>query len=41
MLGPKLTGREFEGMAGAWAALFTPYDEKGRVNRVMVGRILD
>lgn len=41
MLGPELTGNEFGGMAGAWAALFTPYDEKGRVNGEMIARIVD
>ena len=32
---------EFEGMAGAYAAMFTPYDAKGRVDVEMIGRIMD
>lgn len=32
MLGPVLSGREFRGMQGAFAAMFTPFDTKGRVN---------
>ena len=28
----KFTGKEFKGMAGAHAAMFTPFDAKGRVN---------
>ena len=37
----KLTEKCFKGMAGAYAALFTPYDEKGRVNPEMIARIMD
>ena len=32
---------EFEGMAGAYAALFTPYDAKGRVDPEKIARIMD
>ena len=31
----------FEGMSGAYAAMFTPYDAKGRVNPEMISRIMD
>lgn len=31
----------FRGMSGAYAALFTPYDAKGRVDPEMVARIMD
>ena len=37
----KLTEKCFKGMSGAYAALFTPYDEKGRVNPEMIGKIVD
>ena len=36
-----LTEKCFKGMNGAYAALFTPYDEKGRVNPEMIGKIVD
>ena len=36
-----LTESCFSKMGGAYAALFTPYDAKGRVNPEMVGRIID
>ena len=36
-----LTEKCFKGMGGAYAALFTPYDEKGRVNPEMIGKIVD
>ena len=32
--------RTFKGMAGAYAAMFTPYDAKGRVNPEMIERII-
>ena len=31
----------FNGMSGAYAAMFTPYDAKGRVNPEMIARIMD
>lgn len=31
----------FDEMRGAYAAMFTPYDAKGRVNTEMIGRIMD
>lgn len=31
----------FKGMTGAYAAMFTPYDAKGRVNPEMIGKIMD
>ena len=31
----------FSGMPGAYAALFTPYDAKGRVNPEMISKIMD
>ena len=37
----KLTEKCFKGMAGAYAAMFTPYDAKGRVNPEMIARIID
>ena len=37
----KLTEKCFKGMNGAYAALFTPYDGKGRVNPEMIERIVD
>ena len=37
----RLTEKCFKGMGGAYAALFTPYDAKGRVNPEMIGRIVD
>ena len=37
----KLTGREFKGMAGAYAAMFVPYDRKGRIDTEAIGRIMD
>ena len=35
------TGRCFKGMGGADAALFTPYDAKGRVNTEMIEKMVD
>ena len=32
--------RTFKGISGAYAALFTPYDAKGRVNPEMIARII-
>ena len=37
----KLTERCFKGMGGAYAALFTPYDAKGRVNPEMIEMIVN
>ena len=37
----KLTEKCFKGMNGAYAALFTPYDAKGRVNPEAIARIVD
>ena len=37
----KLTGKEFRGMAGAYAAMFVPYDPKGRIDPETIGRIMD
>ena len=37
----KLTEKCFKGMNGAYAALFTPYDEKGRVNPEMIEKIVN
>ena len=37
----KLTEKCFQGMSGAYAALFTPYDAKGRVNPEMIAKIID
>lgn len=37
----KLTEKCFRGMNGAYAALFTPYDAKGRVNPEMVEKIIN
>jgi len=31
----------FDGMSGAYAAMFTPYDAKGCVNPEMISRIID
>ena len=36
-----LRGKCFDSMSGAYAALFTPYDAKGRVNPEMVERIIN
>ena len=36
----KLTEKCFKGMSGAYAALFTPYDAKGRVNPEMIEKIV-
>ena len=32
---------QFKGMYGAYAALFTPYDAKGRVDPEMVVHVMD
>ena len=37
----ELTGSEFKGMAGAHAAMFTPFDEKNRVNEEAIDQIVD
>ena len=37
----KLTEKCFNGMYGAYAAMFTPYDAKGRVIPEMIARIID
>ena len=37
----RLTEKCFKGMSGAYAALFTPYDAKGRVNPEMIERIIN
>ena len=35
-----MSKNEFNGMSGAYAAMFTPYDTKGRVNAEMIARIM-
>ena len=37
----KLTEKCFKGMSGAYAAMFTPFDAKYRVNEEMIERIVD
>ena len=37
----KLEGREFKGMAGAHAAMFTPFDAKGRVNEEAIDALIE
>ena len=37
----KLTEKCFMGMYGAYAAMFTPYDKKGRVDDETIARIID
>ena len=37
----KLTETYFTGMGGAYAALFTPYGAKGRVNPEMIGKVVN
>ena len=37
----KLTEKCFKGMYGAYAAMFTPYDKKGRVDCETIARIID
>ena len=37
----KLTGKEFKGMAGAFAAMFTPFDKKGRVNEEAIDALIE
>ena len=37
----KLTEKCFKGMYGAYAAMFTPYDKKGRVNPEMIEQIIE
>ena len=37
----RLTEKCFKGMAGAYAALFTPYDAKGRVNPERIAEIIE
>ena len=36
-----LTGCEFKGMAGAFAAMFTPFDRKGRVNGEAIDALVE
>ena len=36
-----MTGKCFKGMRGAHAAMFTPFDAKGRVNPEMIAKIMD
>ena len=36
-----LTGHEFKGMAGAFAAMFTPFDKKGRVNEEAIDALVE
>lgn len=38
---PVPEGREFAGMAGAYAAMYTPFDKAGRLNEEMVERIVE
>lgn len=38
---PRLTGREFQGMAGTHAPLFTPLGADGRTNEVMVEKTVE
>ena len=38
---PVPEGREFAGMAGAYAAMYTPIDEAGRLNEEMVERVVE
>jgi len=37
----KFSGREFKGMVGAHAAMFTPFDKKGRVNGEAIDAIVE
>ncbi|MBR3222692.1 MAG: dihydrodipicolinate synthase family protein [Kiritimatiellae bacterium] len=37
----ELTGHEFAGMAGAHAAMFTPFDKKGRVNEDAIDALIE
>ena len=37
----KFTGKEFKGMAGAHAAMFTPFDAKGRVNGEAIDALVE
>ena len=37
----ELSGREFKGMAGAHAAMFTPFDKKGRVNGEAIDALIE
>ena len=37
----KLTEKCFRGMAGAYAAMFVPYDKKGRIDTEAIGRVMD
>ena len=37
----KLTEKCFKGMYGAYAAMFTPYDKKGRVDEETIARIIE
>ena len=37
----KLTGKEFKGMAGAFAAMFTPFDKKGALNEEAIDQLVE
>lgn len=37
----RFSGKEFRGMAGAHAAMFTPYDSKGRINGDAIDAIIE
>ena len=37
----KLTGKEFKGMSGAFSAMFTPFDKKGRVNEEAIDALVE
>ena len=36
-----MTGKEFKGMSGAFAAMFTPFDKKGRVNEEAIDALIE
>ncbi|HNX34648.1 MAG TPA: dihydrodipicolinate synthase family protein [Kiritimatiellia bacterium] len=40
-LGPVLTGREFKGMNGAFAAMFTPFTKDGKINEESIDQLID
>ena len=37
----KLTGKEFKGMSGAFAAMFTPFDRKGALNEEAIDALVE
>ena len=37
----RFTGMEFKGMAGAFAAMFTPFDKKGMLNEEAIDRLVE